>query len=275
MTPKGRLIIIGGNEADPIHEAEHEIPKTQFPASEIIGLLSGQKNDRIEIMTIAPDTAVQTTAKYSSALQQEGYTNFGFIHLKNKKEDYHPRILAAKIVFLIDDDPDLCETLQNSSLIQLLYKKYLLEEEFTMVGISAGGMWISGLIVNDKEVHPGLGFINNCIIDTQFRHGNRFKSLVKATVSHRECLGLGLNEGMALLIEKGYKARCIGNGSIMVVNAKNVRKKRPRKGTSVYPKNLKGHILTAGSTLNLLNGDLIKETPFDYNLNFTNRNIKY
>lgn len=275
MTPKGKLIIVGGNEADPIHEAEHEIPKTQFPASEIIRLLPGQKNDRIEIMTIAQETAVQTAAKYSSALQQEGYINFGFIHLKNKKEDNLPRILAAKIVFLIDDEPDLCETLQNSSLIQLLYKKYLLEEEFTIVGIGAGGMWISGLIVNDKEVHPGLGFINNCIIDTQFRHGNRFKSLVKATVSHRECLGLGLSEGMALLIEKGYKARCIGNGSIMVVNAKNVRKKRPRKGTSVYPKNLKGHILTAGSTLNLLNGDLIKETPFDYNLNFISRNTKY
>lgn len=274
MTPKGRLMIIAGNDAEPAYEADQEIPKTQFPAYEIFRLLSDQKNDRIEMVTACPEATESTVAKYSAALQQEGYTNFGFIHLKNTREDYHPRILAAKIVFFIDDSPGLCETLKNSSLTKLIYKKYLLEEEFTIVGINAGGMFISGLFLNEKEIRPGLGFINNCIIDTQFRHGTRFKSLVKAVVSHRECLGIGLNEGMALVIEKGYKAQCIGNSSMIVVNAKNVRRKKPRKGFSVYAKNLKGHILTAGSTLNLISGDLMKEIPFDYNLNFTNRNTK-
>ncbi|WP_294287049.1 Type 1 glutamine amidotransferase-like domain-containing protein [uncultured Chryseobacterium sp.] len=274
MTPKGRLMIIGGNDAETFHGVDQEIPKTQFPASEVFRLLSNQKNERIEIITASPEATESTVAKYSAALQQEGYTNFGFIHLKNTREDYHPRILAAKTVFFIDESADLCETLKNSSLTKLIYKKYLLEEEFTIAGINAGGMFITGLFLDEKEIHPGLGFINNCIIDTQFRHGTRFKSLVKAVVSHRECLGIGLNEGMALVIEKGYKARCIGNSSMIVVNARNVRRKKPRKGFSVYAKNLKGHILTAGSTLNLISGELIKEMPFDYNLNFTNRNTR-
>lgn len=274
MNPKGRLMIIGGSDAGPLHEADQEITKTQFPAYEVFRLLSDQKNDRIEIITASMEATEHTAARYSAALQQEGYTNFGFIRLRNNREDYHPRLLAAKIVFFIDDHPDLCETLKDSSLTKLLYKKYLLEEEFTIVGINAGGMYVSALFLDNKEIHPGLGFIRNCIIDTGFRHGTRFRNLVKAVVSHRECLGLGLNEGMALIIEKGYRAQCIGNGSVMVVNAKNVRRKKPRKGFSVFAKNLKGYILTAGSTLNLFNGNLIKEVPFDYNLNFTDRNTK-
>lgn len=274
MAPKGRLIIIGGNNTEAVPETEQETLKTQFSACGIFRLLSDRKNDRIEIIAASPDTVENTVSKYSAVLQQEGYTNFGFIHLKNSRDDYHPRILASKTVIFVDDDPGFCETLKNSSLTKLIYKKYLLEEEFTIVGINAGGMFISGMFLNDKEIRPGLGFINNCIIDTNFRHGTRFRSLVKAVVSHRECLGLGLNEGMALIIEKGYKAQCIGNSSMIVVNAKNVRRKKPRKGFSVYAKNLKGHILTAGSMFNLISGDLITEVPFDYNLNFTNRNTK-
>lgn len=274
MTPKGRLIIMGGNDAEAVHEADQETLKAQFPAYEIFRLLSDRKNDRIEMITASPDAMEAMTAEYSAALQQEGYSNFGFIHLKNNREDYHPRILAAKVVFFIDDSPDLCETLKDSSLIKLIYKKYLLEEEFTVAGINAGGMFISSLFLSNKEIHPGLGFINHCIIDTRFRHGTRFKNLVKAVISHRECLGIGLNKGMALVIEKGYQARCIGSSSMIVVNAKNVRRKKPGKRFCVFAKNLKGRILTAGSTLNLISGDLIREIPFDYNLNFTNRNTR-
>lgn len=150
MTPKGRLMIIGGDDADAIDEAGPKIPKTQLPACEIFRLLSAQKNDRIEIITASSDSTESTVAKYSAELQQVGYTNFGFIQLKNNREDHHPRILAAKTVFLIDDSPDLCETLKNSSLTKLIYKKYLLEEEFTIVGINGDSMFISGLFLDEK-----------------------------------------------------------------------------------------------------------------------------
>ncbi len=100
MTPKGRLMIIGGNDAEPVQEADQEIPKTQFPAYEIFRLLSDQKNDRIEMVTACPDATESTVAKYSAALQQEGYTNFGFIHLKNTREDYSSPHPGGKDCFL-------------------------------------------------------------------------------------------------------------------------------------------------------------------------------
>lgn len=183
-----------------------------------------------------------------------------------------PGFLRQKAVVL-DDQPEILDALKKSLVSKLLYKKYLNEEDFTVVGISTGAIGISTYILKETGgTEKGFGFLNNCIIDPTFNHQVRFRELVKAILSHHECLGLGLNSGTALIIEKGYRASCIGKDPIMVVNAKDVRKRRFRKGASIYCKNLKGQILTHGSTLNLFSGELIKDQLFDYNLNFTNRN---
>lgn len=270
MNPKGRLVIIGGT--DTTNEIEPESIPYHFPA-EIFTLLSDQKDIRIEFIT-SSNSAENIKEKYAVAFQKEGYNNFGFIHIQPKQniDEYYSKISGAKIIFFADEEPQFCEILKNSAAMGLLHKKYVEEDDFTIVGIDAGAMCISRIFLNETGVAAGLGLISNCIIDTKFNHGTRFKNLIKAIISHHEYLGLGLSEGMILIIEKGYKASCIGNGSVMVVNAKNVKKKRLRKGASVYTKNLKGHILTQGSILNLFNGNLIKDQLFDYSLNFINRN---
>ncbi|REC46980.1 cyanophycinase [Chryseobacterium pennipullorum] len=269
MIPKGRLIIIGGDNAD-----EHERESPQYQSfSQISRLLSDKKDDRFEIITASE--SMESIQKYfCEILSKEGYNNFDFIHVhkNHHTEDYTSRILEAKIVFFADYEQKTYNILENSAILKLLNKKYLTEEDFTIVGINSGAMCISGHILNGSGTDTGLGFINNCIIDTQFDHKTRFKELVKAILSHQECLGLGITGRIALIIEKGYKASCIGNGSIIVVNAKNVKNKRFREGDSLFAKYLKGHILTEGCMLNLFSGELIKDNEFNYNLNFINRN---
>lgn len=68
MTPKGRLIIMGGNDADTVHEADQETLKAQFPAYEVFRLLSDRKNNRIEMITASPDATEATVPEYSTAL---------------------------------------------------------------------------------------------------------------------------------------------------------------------------------------------------------------
>ncbi|MDQ0595094.1 cyanophycinase [Chryseobacterium ginsenosidimutans] len=271
MTPKGRIIIIRSTDTDTTDEAEHRSASHHFP-SKIFALLSEEKNARIEIITTSKDSTENCRKPYAELLEKDGYSNIGFIDIgKQDPDDYYSRISEAKVVMFDDNEQQICERLKNSAILKLLNKKYLHEDNFTVVGINTGAMCLS--VLNDTgTINPGLGFINNCIIDTKFMHGERCKNLVKATIYHNECLGLGLKNGMALIIEKGYKAICLGNSSVMVVNAKDVKNKRLTRGSSVYKKNLKGHILTEGSVLNLLNGDLIKTHLFGHSLNFINRN---
>jgi len=272
MTPKGRIVIIRSTDTN--GEASHGWVSDQF-FSEIPRLSSEQKNDRIEIMTTVRNLRHRCNDPHFKLLKEAGCNNIGCIAI-GKKQDlnkYFLRISQAGVVVFVGNTSQICKALRGSAILELLNKKYQYEDNFTLVGINAAAMCISGLIVDDTGVtDAGLGFINNCIIDTRFMHGERSKNLVKAVINHNQYVGLGLKSGMAVLIEKGYKASCIGSGSVMVVNAKNVENRFLKKDASVYVKNLKGHILIQGSFFNLFSGNLIKNDVFEYSLNFINRN---
>ncbi|MCL8538652.1 hypothetical protein M9991_17430 [Chryseobacterium gallinarum] len=269
ITPKGRIIIIRGNDKETDEESEGRLTPYDL-LLKILTRSSEQKTVRIEILTTSDH--LENGGK-DAALKKEGYNNIGCIFLREKEDlgIYYSRISEAKII--VFDNPHFSEILKDSSIPDLLVKKYLHEENFTIAGINAGGMYLPGLVLHDKgNLVTGLGLVNNCIIDTKFRHGTRFTYLVDAVIQHQECLAIGINAGMAFIIEKGYRASCMGNSSVMVVNARNVNNKCAKKRTSVYKKNLRGHILTEGSVFDLFSGERIKKPLLPDTLNFIKRN---
>lgn len=271
VNPKGRLIIIGDSTPYTCLEVEQAPDINQIP-SQLFKLLSEHKNIRIEI--IISDSMPGYTEKYSAVLQKYGYINLGIIHVHQESNfnDYYARISQSGIVFIANENPEICEMLKKSEILKLLHKKYIHEEDFTIIGMNAASMYIPKILVNEKGIHQGFGFINNCIIDTKFECGTRFKKLIKAIMLHPECLGIGLNNGMLMVIEKGYKASCYGSSTVMAVDARHIKKSKAGKGTTVFIKNLRGHILTEGSGINVCTGDLIKDNQFHNSLNFTRRN---
>jgi len=257
MIPKGRLIITGDRQvADP-----EEPCRQHLSFEEIFQLISKNTSDCIELIS----TSENSINKYSEMLLNLGYSNFDSIHIHEFQplgDNFHERLSKANVVVFLDNIPEVMEMLNGSSILDLLYRKYLLESNFTIAGIGNGGMCISKLIIKKDGTSVGLGFINNCIIDTQFDYKTRFKTLVRTVISNNDCLGLGLTEGMVLIIEQGSHVYCKGKGSVMLVNARNVSKdniKAVEKGASIFVKNLKGHILMDGSRLNLINGEVIQK----------------
>lgn len=103
------------------------------------------------------------------------------------------------------------------------------------------------MLDHDIELNSGLGFIDNCIIDTHFVHRARFGRLAHAVILHPHCWGIGLGEDTALLIEEGCKATCCGSGMVWLLNAENIGQTNidtAKKGSPIYAENLKVHILT-------------------------------
>ncbi len=228
---------------------------------EALKLLVKEKDDRIEIITASSSKDLQK--EYHKALTEVGYHNFDFLcvdieeHKLPDENLYARRLAKARTVFFAGDRSEVYTALKNTAITDFLRNKYLHEDHFTLAGINAGAMYISDMMMNGFNLLPGLGFINNCIVDTQFVHRTRFEKLAHAVILHREYLGVGLGEGTALIIEEGYRAFCKGSGTVMVINAKDVKKynvESVKKGRSVYVKNLKGHILIDGCTINLSNG---------------------
>lgn len=264
MVPKGRLMMIRNTDNT---TTENEKETTGDFLHHIFQLLCDRKDEAIELITTVSDQKEEIEKKYTEKLLAAGYRNFNFLYLH--KEQHHAeqlsdRLSQAKAVIFTDEQPELCDVLKDSSILKLLYRKYLLEEDFTVVGINIGAMCISGIFMKDSETIDGLGFINTCIVDTRFDHKSRFKNLIKNVILNNEYFGLGLSENTALIIEEGTRALCKGSGSVMLVNARNVKKFNANdfdKGKTMFVKNLKGHILVDGCMLNLKNGEVINTVP--------------
>lgn len=262
MIPKGRLLIIGGKEDKGENESEMEEKNNNFSPKEILKLLAKSKDDRIEVITTASSEPEDMRETYTKTFKEIGYTNFDFLDIRDDQvhSNFHlKRLEAAKTVFFTGGDQDrICKSLRPSVLTDLLKKKYLEEDNFMIAGTSAGAMCIPKIVIleaingeamleHDIELDTGLGFIENCIIDTHFIHRARFGRLAHAVILHQECWGIGLGEDTALLIEDGCKATCRGSGMAWIINARHIGQTNTRtvkKGSPIYAENLKIHILT-------------------------------
>jgi len=271
--PKGRLLIIGGKEDRNGTDVEIKNKNKQFIPHEILQLLTNDKADRIEVITTASSEPESMRETYTKTFEEIGYTNFGFIHFTGKAEDeYVQRIRKSKAVFFTGGDQNrICNEIKNTEICDVLMEKYLGEKDFIIAGTSAGAMCMPEIIIceaeddeaileNDIKLASGLGFLSGCIVDTHFVHRGRFGRLAHAVMLHRECLGIGLGEDTALLIEEGKKAICKGSGMVIIMSAKEIGKtniETVEEGHPVYGENIKVHIITDGCSVDLLSGRFV------------------
>ena len=274
MISKGRLLLIGGSEDRSDTDNEMTEKNRDFIPHEILKLLVHDKNDRIEVVTTASSEPESMRKIYTETFDTLGFTNYDFLHLCDQQlhsDHYFKRIEEARTVFFTGGDQNkICEELKNSSINELILNKYRNEEGFLVAGTSAGAMCMPDIIISDAingeaildadiKMLPGLGLINDCIVDTHFIHRGRFSRLAHATILHRDHWGIGLGEDTALMIESGHYAKCKGSGMVLVISAKNIKQtnvETAEKGEAVYAENLTVHILTDGCSIDFKNGEI-------------------
>lgn len=277
MIPQGRLLLIGGKENKEDENKEMERKNKNFCPNEILKLLAGSKEDRIEVITTASSDPGSIQNMYTQAFNKIGYSNFDFLDICDEQvhTDYQAkRISAAKTIFFAGGDQNrICDVLKQSALKQMIKEKYNNEKEFTLAGTSAGAMCMPDVVIleavngeamlqNDIKLDAGWGFINNCIVDTHFIHRARFGRLAHAVILNQDCWGIGLGEDTALLIEEGHIGTCKGSGMAWLISAENIGQtniKTVKKGFPVFAENLKVHILTDNCKINLKNGLFVGE----------------
>jgi len=271
MKPKGRLIIIGGNEDKEGGDIRMKTVNKSFKSHEILKLIINEPIDRIEVITTATQDPQATEKTYRDTFEELKYTNYGFLDVQEKANpETLERIAKAKTVFLAGGDQSkICGTLKNSAVKELLQQKYAEEDSFTIAGTSAGAMCLSAVMIADAvngeamigydlDLDEGLGFINS-IIDTHFVHRSRFGRLAHAIIRYPEMLGIGLGEDTSLIIEKGCLATVKGSGMVIIMDAKDVRQtnvETVKNACPIYAENLKVDMLTEGCVINVKTGTI-------------------
>ena len=123
----------------------------------------------------------------------------------------------------------------DQSRLARVYRGTMVERELRKLharggvigGTSAGASAMSSLMIVSgnpvAEVGEGLGLFDYAVIDQHFQNRNRLKRLQGVLEKHSGYLGLGIDEGTAVVV-RGGKATVLGTANVRVCLPPRVRK---------------------------------------------------
>jgi cyanophycinase len=245
MTPKGKLIIIGGavdkgsftesNFTDNVEKNLNFFEKGIL--KRIIDESKNGKVSRIEIIPTASKVANEVGPEYAKAFQYLGAENVEVLNIEKREEalseESYNRIKNADVIFFTGGDQlRLTSIIGGTPMHDLILQKYQ-EEEFIYVGTSAGAASASksmiyqgssheALLKGEIKVTSGFGLIDHVVVDTHFVQRGRIGRLFQAVVSNPKTLGIGLGEDTGLLITEGNEMEALGSGLVILVDGRNI-----------------------------------------------------
>jgi cyanophycinase len=281
MTPKGKLLIVGGHEdkgeisGENLKIHKKKISKSHF---EILGTLISKiprNHHIIEIIASASSIPAEMEHIYIDSYKREGFTKVGIIKVENLEDGSNPASIekiknAHAVFFTGGNQSKLVTLLAETKLLEAIKNKYYSDKNFIVGGTSAGAMSIPEIIItgglirealfkNELKTTKGFDLIREIIVDTHFIKRGRFARLAHAVTLNPTCLGIGLEEDTALLISEGNHAECLGSGMVILIDGSKINFTNIQKVDYITPivvENLCINILAEGSCF------LVKERKF-------------
>ncbi|MDI6604825.1 MAG: cyanophycinase [Thermoanaerobacteraceae bacterium] len=248
----GNLVIIGGAEDK---KGKCEILK------EVVKL-SGGRDGRIIIMTTATEHSEEVGKLYIDIFKEIGAAEVESVNI-NSREDANEKKTAERIrdctcVFFTGGDQLRITSILGGSGIDKLLKE-INRNGVLIVGTSAGASVMSRTMIiggDDEEaprkctinMAPGLGLLNDVVIDQHFAQRGRIGRLLTAIAENPNNLGVGIDEDTAIIVE-GNSFRVIGSNAVTIVDGRtlkntNVSESSPNEILALT--NVKLHILPSG-----------------------------
>lgn len=180
------------------------------------------------------------------------------------------RISTAHGVFLTGGDQlRLKEIIEGTEFLNIIKERYV-NDEFVLAGTSAGAMIMSEKMINTGanqesvlkgivRLADGFDFLPGTIIDTHFFNRGRFARLTEALLQKHKLTGIGISENSGVVVTAGNFLRCIGNGTVLIIDNHEIRNTNYtglKAGEPVFVENLIVHILARNAAY------MLKEKEF-------------
>ena len=243
MTPKGKLIAIGGNEdkgntPDGGHNTKvfHHTFIEEGILRRVVDEIGGPEK-RIAVITSASSVPEEVGQNYIDAFGRLGATNIDVLDIRDRsdvKPDMIKRLSKADGVMMSGGNQLRLTTIfGGTAFLQLMKRRYLEENGFVIAGTSAGAMCMSstmiyqghsasGLIKGGVKMTTGAGLIQDVIIDSHFVERGRFSRLIQAVAGNPNAIGIGLGEDTGVVITAGEMLETIGSGQVMIFDGHDI-----------------------------------------------------
>jgi len=260
--PKGTLFIIGGGERDaPLMKR-------------YIRLAEAHDTGKIVIFTMASSVPDEVGPELLAEFKGNGAKNAVYYNLKHDQalQPGSDRILdgAGGIWFSGGDQALLTAALLNTPVHKRMLELYgqgavvggtsagaAVQSEFMITGNEKRtggeeGTW-EAILADDVEHTEGFGFVRNAVIDQHFVTRRRHNRLIAVVLQNPALVGLGIEESTAVLVRPDGKYEVLGEGQVIVYDARPARTFRSPDG-HLGGHGLTMHVLLPGDVYDLASG---------------------
>jgi cyanophycinase len=261
--PKGKLMIIGGAERH-----DDGLPVLKAVAKEI-----QQKKGPLLIVTVASYSPEGWADEYIEIFKDLGINQVEMMDIRSREEAYDEANIkkvmdSCGIFFTGGDQLRITSQIGDSPVYRHMTERYV--DGCMIIGTSAGAaampttMIVGGPSdesnrVSTLSMAPGLGLIDGVVIDSHFAERGRMGRLLGAVAQNPRNLGVGIDEGTAILVEHGEQFSVVGPGAIYIVDGTGISYSSLSEETAegvitIY--DVKVHVMGEGE-----NFDLMKRQP--------------
>ncbi len=265
---QGTLLIIGGAEDK---QGECEI------LSRFIEL-SGAEKSSIIVLTTATQEPERVGREYFNIFKRLGAGNVEVLDVDSRRRANHLYLVRlidkATGIFLSGGDQLRITTiLGGTAANEALRKAYL--RGAIIAGTSAGASVMSNTMIvegdseeapklNTIKMAPGLGLLEEAVIDQHFAQRGRIGRLLSVVAHNPYIMGIGIDEDTAVLVHPDARLEIIGSQTVTFLDGRrvlytNVSELSP--GQALAIENVILHVLPKGFGFDLIRRTPLREEP--------------
>lgn len=254
----GNLLIIGGAEDK---KGECIILKKFID-------LAGGKSGKIVVMTSATKEPEAVGKDYYQVFSRLGAGQVEILDLPDRvaaKDEKAVAMIgeATGIFFTGGDQLRITSILGGTPVNEAFVRAY--RNGVVVAGTSAGASAMSNTMIvegisdeapkkNSLRMAPGLGLLEETVIDQHFAQRGRLGRLLTAIAHNPYVMGIGIDEDTAILVGPEARMEIIGSRTVTIVDGKgitysNVSELQPEQNLAIHGVAL--HVIPAGYTFDL------------------------
>src|SRR5690554_4048541 len=221
----GHMLIIGGAEDK----------KNRCTILRRLVDLSGAKQSKLVIMTVATEYPMKVGKEYKDIFHRLGLNNIDALHIETRDDANDPiklkRLDNATCVFFTGGDQLKITSLLGGSKLEAQLKN-LFSTGLVIAGTSAGASAMSEIMITsgDDDEAPkrctvkmaaGLGLLGGVVIDQHFAQRGRIGRLLAAVAQNPYVLGIGIDEDTAVIVMPNGIFEVIGSNAVTIIDGIN------------------------------------------------------
>lgn len=223
----GHLVIIGG--------AEDKYNERRLLRKFVE--LAGEEQARILIVPVASDYP-----EFSADVYTQTFRKLGLQHVKVLRATSRQEVINADAEHLLEDVTGVLlsggDQMRLASVLGGTEFSRLLEDRvrhtsLVLAGSSAGAAGMSATMIvrgdatshphkNSVRLSPGLGILQNIIIDQHFTERGRLSRLITAVSYNPRQLGIGIDENTAVIISRDGTLEVHGDSTVTIVDGSRI-----------------------------------------------------